>query len=644
MKTRKKGKANRMRAGLFLMLFLTVFFPTLFGGIGQNAVIAEAATAAPSGLAVEEAYRQVTISWDAVPGASTYALFLKRPNGEVVLVHNRITTNSYTVPGLEDGARVGFAVKAYANGSWSGYSSTIWATPHAVAVAPKTVTTVAGDGQVTVNWDAVPGAKTYAIFLKRTSGEVILIHNRVSDTSYTVTGLPNGTAAGFVVKSYVNGQWSGWSSTAWATPKASAVPPKNVKAVPGDGKVEVSWDAVPGASKYALYLRNAAAQLELISSDLTNTKGTVTGLVNGTEVGFVLKAYVSGTWSTWSETVYTTPVAEKKRSERIIYKDSNVVTSSTNYSSRGADTVYQQLYNWLFQYNNGFSIKFRLTEDEVWDVAERLIEMKGITQIEIEELTRYPSCSNYNIHIKSSPAFKYIYAWSHNDTSKLDENEKKALAKASNLVWEAKKYTTDFEKEVFFHDYLVLNIEYNSEDRAESGQTPYGALVLGKCVCAGYASTFQLLLEMSGIDAYYISGTGNGGAHAWNKVQIGGEWYNVDATWDDPTPDVPGRVFYNYLNVTDTELAKNHTWDDTGLPKCTSTEYNYFLQKYSSFYSQEDAAAYCKERVAAGEMTVSFIYCGSGSPLQRVVNAVGRGCSYSTSTVPGGVAYTMMFK
>lgn len=33
------------------------------------------------------------------------------------------------------------------------------------------------------------------------------------------------------------------------------------------------------------------------------------------------------------------------------------------------------------------------------------------------------------------------------------------------------------------------------------------------------------------------------GSHAWNEVNLRGKWYHLDTTWDEPVPDVPGRVY-----------------------------------------------------------------------------------------------------
>jgi hypothetical protein len=59
------------------------------------------------------------------------------------------------------------------------------------------------------------------------------------------------------------------------------------------------------------------------------------------------------------------------------------------------------------------------------------------------------------------------------------------------------------------------------------------------------------------------------GSHAWNMVNLCGTWFHVDATWDDPVPDEPGRVLYNYYNLSDTQMEADHYWDNLNYPSAS---------------------------------------------------------------------------
>ena len=52
-------------------------------------------------------------------------------------------------------------------------------------------------------------------------------------------------------------------------------------------------------------------------------------------------------------------------------------------------------------------------------------------------------------------------------------------------------------------------------------------------VCDGYANVYSWMLMELGVDSYIVHGGTNGGRHAWNKVCLNGNWYNVDVCWND---------------------------------------------------------------------------------------------------------------
>lgn len=136
---------------------------------------------------------------------------------------------------------------------------------------------------------------------------------------------------------------------------------------------------------------------------------------------------------------------------------------------------------------------------------------------------------------------------------------------------------SDYEIAKALHDYLALNNEYDM--RLYSGNVPaisytaYGALVNRTSVCAGYALAYERLMDQVGIPCEYVTGMTTNGYHAWNIIQIDGEWYHVDVTWDDPTPDREGYVRYKYFLKSDKAMSRDHiSWEASHA--CTSTKYD----------------------------------------------------------------------
>ena len=222
----------------------------------------------------------------------------------------------------------------------------------------------------------------------------------------------------------------------------------------------------------------------------------------------------------------------------------------------------------------------------------------------------------------------YEIAYRTGNTSNLSTYDKQILAGLSEFMNYAEQYKTLFEKEKAIHDYMVANCCYDEEvyyaylqgDPFIKGYTPYsieGIFVYKTAVCDGYSQAFQLCMELLGIPCVRIIGTANGGGHAWNAVQLEGEWYQVDVTWDDPLPDSPGVIRYSYFNITDAEMSQDHdyTWDYSA----TGTKYNYsrmeaeLLKKQENYFTNtSDYYAYIQKQLDAG-ITHIVCYVDQGS-------------------------------
>ncbi len=126
---------------------------------------------------------------------------------------------------------------------------------------------------------------------------------------------------------------------------------------------------------------------------------------------------------------------------------------------------------------------------------------------------------------------------------------------------------SDYEKELYVHDALSDRIEYDLQ--APLNQSAYSALVNDRTVCAGYARSLQYLMTRLGVPCYYCTGFA-GENHAWNIIRLDGEYYNVDTTWDDTTPNT-----YDYFNKTDHDFASTHKREDLSvyLPPCNGIKY-----------------------------------------------------------------------
>lgn len=158
---------------------------------------------------------------------------------------------------------------------------------------------------------------------------------------------------------------------------------------------------------------------------------------------------------------------------------------------------------------------------------------------------------------------------------------------------------SEFERELYLHDYLVKNCKYLEKDLDDKDSyTIYGCLVNQNAVCMGYTAAFQLLLSYVGINSITVTGSNTAAGHIWNAVKIEGDWYYTDVTWDD-TEDF---FMYDNFNITTKQLKRTHKivpkisafsgdelFEKDGtiknfnlmIPKCTADKYNYY--KYRGY-------------------------------------------------------------
>ena len=182
-----------------------------------------------------------------------------------------------------------------------------------------------------------------------------------------------------------------------------------------------------------------------------------------------------------------------------------------------------------------------------------------------------------------------VSAWETENYSGLSDNDKAILNQCKYILDICKKDNQTIpEYELAIHDWLIDHMEYDPAEIDNYGGTPdpnndnpYGALINGKGICAGYTRSFQLLMDLAGIECISIFGTSNNGIeigeHAWNQVKLDGEWYIVDVTWDDPVGStvISQESHHRYFNVTSKKIRSNHFWDEANVPEATGTKYTW---------------------------------------------------------------------
>ena len=185
-----------------------------------------------------------------------------------------------------------------------------------------------------------------------------------------------------------------------------------------------------------------------------------------------------------------------------------------------------------------------------------------------------------------------LAAWESGEEDGLSEKDAAILSACRAIFAEhVTEDMTDFEKELALHDALVDLGEYDQAvyDRdtpqgRPDNTNPYGMLVEGYGICLGYATSFQLLMDLAGVECITVVGAAfnSSSDHAWNLVELEGEWYAVDPTWDDPIgaeelpPTMANQVRYEYFNVTSDYLREtDHQWDYQSVPEADGTRFSW---------------------------------------------------------------------
>ena len=167
-----------------------------------------------------------------------------------------------------------------------------------------------------------------------------------------------------------------------------------------------------------------------------------------------------------------------------------------------------------------------------------------------------------------------LAAWEKDDPSGLSSYDRDVYDAAKKVLDKIlEQDMSDLEKETAIYRWVVNNVWYDwthqdaMKETPRESFTPYGGLVNHKALCLGYATTFQLLCDLAGVECITVVGAAFGSLedHGWNMVRLDGNWYCLDVTWDSNYRESgvsSGREEdWDYFNVTSDDMAdSDHQW------------------------------------------------------------------------------------
>ncbi|MBD5141684.1 MAG: hypothetical protein HDT25_09780, partial [Ruminococcus sp.] len=305
---------------------------------------------------------QITVTWDRVQGATSYTVYYENTNnssdkGKI----DGLTNNRYVHTNLENGERYSYYVVAHKEIKGDGSKGTqlVDSDPSGVAkakvgtglITPQNLQLTTVDGQITVRWDAVPGAQGYLLYYKK--NEENFSEDKVFDltkNTFTHTRLKNGDIYTYYVVAYKE-----VSGARDYSPKSLEVDimvgvvldaPKDFTVTVNDGKADMKWTAVKGAEGYIIHASSGGMYYQFDVSKVTYTHSD---LSNGDVWTYYVTAYktVNGsrTYSSPSESKTVTIGVTLNSAVDLTATAGNRQIDLTWTAVKGAEGYVVYLYN-----------------------------------------------------------------------------------------------------------------------------------------------------------------------------------------------------------------------------------------------------------------------------------------------------------
>ena len=461
---------------------------------------------------------------------------------------------------------------------------------------------------VRINWKAVANAKTYQVYRKTPEGKWTLLTNKETGTTYTDTTAENGKTYYYTVRA-LNGDMR--SPSYDGNKKIECIRSlgnvelgefKNIS----DG-VQINWKAVAKAKRYQIYRKTPEGKWTTLTNKETGTTYTDTTAENGKTYYYTVRALNGDMRS---------PSYDGSKS--ITYKKPFAEVPQTTFSKTSGNVTFKVQYpeNITCGMPTTFKLSSEGTTDKVQYALYSLTTEDGtiVYDTSYGSNGKYFSKDSFDFTFYASGTY-YIrfaimdtgvspYVWFNTGLYGIKlVIDDKGYPTVENVVADLKAQcektcTTDFEKAVWFNDWLVENCRYDS---SYSYCAPEGALARGSGTCEAYHRAYVMLLNSVGIATDRISGDG----HVWTGVQLDGNWYHIDTTWDDAGyEDNSVDLQHLYFGLNDELMNQIHSsvTSSNGI-SAHSLEDNYFIKTGKIKKWSDQYVSTIREHLNNGENT-----------------------------------------
>ena len=179
----------------------------------------------------------------------------------------------------------------------------------------------------------------------------------------------------------------------------------------------------------------------------------------------------------------------------------------------------------------------------------------------------------------------------------MESRVKKLARQAANL--------DEKGKELFIHDFIVENVKYDKLKKAYSHEI-IGALGNGVAVCEGIAKAVKILCDELNIWCIIALSEANPDKgikyrHAWNVIKMNGQYYHLDVTFDN-TLSIDDTVRYDYVNLSDKQIFRDHEPVIWKVPACNDNDQFYYKEKKISWTTMDEVRNRTKQAVKKGKV------------------------------------------
>ncbi len=337
----------------------------------------------PGGLNASAGNAQVSLSWNASAGATSYNVKRATTSGGSYTTIASPTGTTYVNTGLTNGTTYYYVVSAVNSAGQSGNSSQVSATPTSGSSSAIQVESSSYGGGVTIdsnnagfngtgfaNFPASGGFAQFNSINGGAGGSATLVIRYALGVSSTRTGalLINGVSQPITFAP--TGSWTSWATTSVSitlnsgsantlrfesngsdlgnideitvTPSGTATPPPTpagINATAGDAQVSLSWNASSGATSYNVKRATSSGGPYTTIASPAGISYVNTGLTNGTTYYYVVSAVNSSGESANSSQASATPQGGTTQPTTVTFTsigaEDGYLTESTETSNVG---------------------------------------------------------------------------------------------------------------------------------------------------------------------------------------------------------------------------------------------------------------------------------------------------------------------